>query len=409
MQQAPQNKFQYWDESLLRNAFPKPRANRYLVFDKDNAGLNNIRIVFEYVVVLAALTGRTLVIPPKSEWYLINTGPMPKEKMGGTTEFGDIFDLDALAKAIPVISTAEFIQRAATHLDIPEQFQDQQQFNENHTETNPAWSTWLLNNSEIPAWNPYDTVICIPDIESALHGPHMNENYLDGRTPVELSARMNAAPVIYFPSTDLYRSLGPVATMLASSDDKTPTLGRRLLKHHVRYHPKIFDLANTIIKALGLKNYDAIQIRRNDFQYKRTRLSTDVICNNINALFDKGYPIYVATDEDREEIFDELKTGLKAAKIISWKDVEKVIKQPIPYAWTGPLEQLICVPARRFVGTDLSTFCTYISRLRGYSMPEDTNSYYHSNQYTDIPEPTPIDQYRGRTYLREHPLFWQSC
>lgn len=400
------------------NQLPKTKLHRYVTFDADKAGVNNIRLVFEYVVVIAAITGRTLVLPPKSSWYLINHGPMPKELQGGFTHISDLYDIDALAKVIPVINTEEFIDEAFDHISIPEAFLGDVPSTETaNREFVEAWSSWLLKNTELPGWNPYDTVIAVPSIDKAQCGPHFEEAYLDFRTPVEFTPKINAAPVLHFPSNGEYRSLGPVATMLACADETLPKLARRLIKHHVRIHQDIIDVAEVIVERLkakledefGTPNYDAIHIRRNDFQYEQTQIGVKPIADNIMPLLDRDLPIYIATDEDREEIYSDLRRHLGAPIILSWRDISGLSQRPIPYAWIGPIEQLVCAPARRFIGTDLSTFTSYIHRLRGYLPAADDNAYYHSEVYSNASKRTQASDYRGRDYLREHPLFWQSC
>ena len=163
------------------------------------------------------------------------------------------------------------------------------------------------------------------------------------------------------------------------------------------------------MEHLELTNFDALQIRRNDFQYKHTRLSVEEICTNIRSLFDQHLSIYIATDEDREEIFDQLAIGLKTPNIVCWKDVEAIYPKDIPFAWIGPLEQLICTRARRFVGTELSTFTSYIHRLRGYSQAVDQNLYFHNQSYSNDVNSVTEQQLRGREYLIENPLFWLEC
>ena len=81
----------------------------------------------------------------------------------------------------------------------------------------------------------------------------------------------------------------------------------------------------------------------------------------------------------------------------------------IPEKYVGPVEQLICVCASRFVGTDLSTFSSYIVRLRGYTKAPDTASYYHSETYAGPQAAPAIDGFKGRGYLQENPLFWLDC
>ena len=82
----------------------------------DFGGFNNVRMGFEYVVTFALLTGRTLVLPPPVGWYLLDWGPIARDTggaTGGVSDFFEFFDLADLKRAVPTISTAEWIERAA--------------------------------------------------------------------------------------------------------------------------------------------------------------------------------------------------------------------------------------------------------------------------------------------------------
>ncbi len=71
-----------------------PRPDKYLAFDADMGGFNNILMNFEIMVVLAALTGRTLVLPPPRPFYLLGAAPRL---------LTDFFDRQALARFIEVL------------------------------------------------------------------------------------------------------------------------------------------------------------------------------------------------------------------------------------------------------------------------------------------------------------------
>lgn len=398
----------YWNPRLLDNQFNQANAHRYICFDVDLGGLNNIRLVFEYVAVIAAVTGRTLVLPPPQPWYLLNNGPQHLGTKAGVTAFDEIFDIPALREVIPVQSTEDFIRESAEHLSIPATFQQEDAFTEGGGQDLwKQWKQWLFENAEVPkGWNPHETLICFPDIERT-DVERLHDQYVDGRKLIEFTPWMNAAPVIYFPSDSEYRFLGPVATMLASADDELPRLTRRFIKHHIRYHPRIFTIASELISSLGLYQYTAVHIRRNDFQYKQTRTQAEETCNNIHELLSDDFPVYIATDEADDDFRDVFR--LKRT-VFFWDDLMQKYSGPdFPEKLIGPIEQLICVGANRFVGTDLSTFSSYIVRLRGYTRAPDMASYYHTERYT-APEAEPdLDHHKGRDYLRENPLYWLDC
>ena len=155
----------------------------------DQGGLNNIRLVFEYVAVIAAMTGRTLVLPPRKPWYLINTGQIHNGQAGGATDFDDIFDIPTLRSVIPVITVEEFIREASGHLSIPAVFSREGIFEWDDTGQNQhlEWKKWLLNNTEVMPWNPYNDLICHPDIGSVEASGSLQEHYVDGRRLIRIS------------------------------------------------------------------------------------------------------------------------------------------------------------------------------------------------------------------------------
>ena len=72
-----------------------------LAFQTDSGGWNNILMQFEIMVVMAWITGRTLVLPPARRFYLLGEEPRLLE---------DFLDLNELRRLLPVLTAAEFVE-----------------------------------------------------------------------------------------------------------------------------------------------------------------------------------------------------------------------------------------------------------------------------------------------------------
>ena len=94
----------------LGTSFKTGAGSGYLTFETDIGGFNNIRMQFEYLCLIAAISGRTLVLPAADPWYLINWGPIsPEGDIDGVSHHSDFFNIANLNLWIDVISTDEFI------------------------------------------------------------------------------------------------------------------------------------------------------------------------------------------------------------------------------------------------------------------------------------------------------------
>ncbi len=72
--------------------------------------LNNIRMVWETVVVFAAVTGRTIVLPPIGTIDFMKSIIKSHEGHHPFT-FDYFYPMDELRKVVDVITTEEFLQR----------------------------------------------------------------------------------------------------------------------------------------------------------------------------------------------------------------------------------------------------------------------------------------------------------
>ena len=119
-------------------------------------------------------------------------------------------------------------------------------------------------------------------------------------------------------------------------------------------------------------------------------------------------PLYIATDESSEDFIEVFS---KDHRVYLWQDLLEAadISTKIPRLWVGPIEQLVCAASKQFAGTDLSTFSSYIHRIRGYKDGADAECFFHSIDYNNDDHHKEQLELDGRTYLRENPLFWLDC
>jgi len=106
----------YWNDPQgdhdrnFKSPFALPSASRkpkYITFEPDRGGWNNIRMNLEFIFIFAAATGRTLVLPPAAPLYLMNKDKEEKHK-----GFGDFFPLHTkeFDKRVTVITMEEFLE-----------------------------------------------------------------------------------------------------------------------------------------------------------------------------------------------------------------------------------------------------------------------------------------------------------
>jgi hypothetical protein len=106
----------YWRDIRSDESYSSPLAvqDTYLTFEPDEGGWNNIRMALENAVMMAIMTGRTLVLPPSQNFYLLGLGGKKKHKK--VFGFADFFHFESVQqehKAFKAISFEEFLERVA--------------------------------------------------------------------------------------------------------------------------------------------------------------------------------------------------------------------------------------------------------------------------------------------------------
>lgn len=112
----------------------------------------------------------------------------------------------------------------------------------------------------------------------------------------------------------------------------------------------------------------------------------------------KNLYVYISTDENNSSFFQPFHQVFKGVFLLGNFTRSYHLDSDLDQNHLGMLEQVICASAHTFIGTPLSTFTGYISRMRGYknkTLPGIyTRTYYfmpkhmhqlHTNPHLSLP------------------------
>ena len=403
----------YW-RNTAQQVQPNP-WDRFLTFDSDCGGFNNLRIALEWFVTVAWLTRRTLVLPPRHPWYLIDNGPIAVKEMKTTggggervSDYCDFFNCDALRAAVPVIRAEEWVRWAEKRPEyaavaasgaLPQrQSRQASAWKMNHAER-AKWQTFLVsgaagNAMNLP-WGHYDGYLDwqrSATLEGTAATVSSAFTARGARKPFVYTDAMRSSAIVHFPSCNAklgeaihngmaFRYLGQIAVAVAFGGDSAGKAlmasSHALLRDSVRFVDEVWETAAKVVGVMGEFKFSTLHIRRNELQYKSSFSTAQTTLGHIAPLLARNEALYIATDEKDEGFFQAIEAK---HKVYRWKDFNEQTRGVNPKL-IGLIEQAICAMGRVFVGTRDSTFSSYIVRLRGYIGAPDTGIYVHTDQY----------------------------
>ncbi|EED90839.1 predicted protein [Thalassiosira pseudonana CCMP1335] len=445
-----ENEMAFWSDipsdASYKSPFMIEGEEKFLTFEPDHGGWNNIRMAMETALVMSHAMGRTLVLPPEQRFYLLGKSDQQQKN---DFDFGDFFHLDSIAiehENFNVISSEEFLQRFGktgklnnVQTGKPEIWDEKQ-----HSSSNVQ--SYLRKVGLNPVWNPTNCIAAFPsttgpesvaelrlahkDIFSEANGrkrPSLEE--FEGK-PVDVDApmeermrelmadrdelcvydeRLQKAQVLHFPAEKGTRLLTHFYAFIFFADWKADLWSKRFVRDHLRYIDEIMCAAARVVKAVRERSkdnglFDSMHVRRGDFQYKKTRLeANELIAKSKDNLIEGGL-LYIATDERNKDFFEPFREHYE----VIFLDDFKHLLTGINTNFYGMLDQLIASKGRVFYG--------YVNRMRGYYVSKHKlkgwkdgtmESYYFfpddkSNQMkTYQPVKKPI-------YMREFPTSWRD-
>lgn len=292
----------YWkdiayDESHNPFRVDKTSSPKYMTFEPDGGGWNNIRMAMETVVALAVATGRTLVLPAEQRMYLL-----AKNRGKQKTDFGfhDFFAVKEWKHSgVDIISMEEFLERVAMKGQLRYKTNGTVAFppDNNRTDWNgqdvKVLKTWLREATKTVHWQP-DACLAVfgkesTDFEGMLSDliakdRVLRDNFLDellpmnAETPLRLrenlarrqsvcryNTTLQQAPVLHFMCShkDKVRLLVHFYAFVFFDDWKADLWMKRFIRDHVRYTDEIQCAAARLIRELRKVSpngiYDALQ------------------------------------------------------------------------------------------------------------------------------------------------------
>jgi len=336
--QGPEKRALAYDQVIQRMQYWKrptsalPSTGKYLLFSPDAGGLNNIRIGWEMIGLVAFHSNRTLVLPPKSRMYLLDFGPWNQALVGdtsnwtGSTRVEDLIDVTQLKGVLPTLTVEEFEAEAGVKWE-------QARY---EAEKAPPQGGHPLSD-----WSALAGKFVFMSGENR-EGFDMGQWWLQGGPRDEVRPEMTE-------------------------------VDWGLLRHGFVWHQDVFSIAAKAVQYLGLFDYVALHARYGDFAEKQSQRTPDQIYENWRPLIANASAMYVATD--RQAQFDGF-AQRHGVKLVMWPDLftaatggvlsaDKQLYTPERFfKLMGPVEEVICTFAKVFVGTDRSSFSGHIQRMR---------------------------------------------
>jgi hypothetical protein len=312
---------------------------RYLSYTPWPGQLNNTRMCFETALVLAYLTRRCLVMP---SGYRRQQDPEVEAGRFRPLHPAECFDLKTLNGIVPVIAREEYDACAGAPCDQVDL-----------------------------AFTPGSSVFCFPKIPAPGSAEEFRlRDFAASRSRfLEITPEMTACRTLNIRSAMLEHFY--MFFYFSRAQDELDC--KRLVRDHVRFRSEIVDAAKRIAAALG--SYCALHVRRNDFfiLYPQQNVPAHRLLENVERRVPVGSRLYIATDETDRSFFADLRGRYD---LFSLDCFRSLLPENLPADSLACVEQTICAFADLFIGTNLSTFSAYITRLRGYYGAADQNTYF---------------------------------
>ncbi len=400
----------YWNVGgeILKSPFATTKPHQYVTFSPDRGGWNNVRMSLEIIFVIAAATGRTLVLPPKEPLYL-----MHHDKANRYRGFGDFFPLEQLHPVVPVLSFQDFfvnnphrppvpshidekaIHQAADHCDKRDASEnacrhvfDYLEATGVHQNISAVHTCLIFDETAYLTGQPPTNATILEHVQQVC-GPTRDQVYF--------TQEMNDPDILFFAAGNkTFRLLTHFYGMIHFTNPVYDNYFRRFVRDYLHYHEAIYCAAGKIVKAIqkeaallnanqtdpkyavrtedGSGGYSALHVRRGDLQYKKVKIPAQEWYDNTKDVWYPNELLYIATDERDKSFFDDIKKHHELRFLDDYWDLADLSSLDPNYM--GMIDTIVASRGRAYAGTWFSTFSGYINRLRGYHGLSMQDSWY---------------------------------
>eukprot|EP00980_Cylindrotheca_fusiformis_P003054 scaffold713_cov131-Cylindrotheca_fusiformis.AAC.12 len=176
----------YWNDptGTKRSEFRFADKEKFMTFSVDPGRWNNVRMSMEIIFVLAAATGRTLVLPPKEPLYRLRA-----DNANVHRGFADFFNLGTpeFAKRLKTITMEEFVKREGGpdgQVPIPEEMRENVLNNAQHCDKRKAGTSYCSYIDDF-----LDAVGHVPDFGASHHCVVFDKAQFEGKDLAEESEK----------------------------------------------------------------------------------------------------------------------------------------------------------------------------------------------------------------------------
>ena len=306
-------------------------TNKYILAQVDIGGFNNIKMVFENYIVIAYLTNRILVLPPPKHFYLLENSD--------TYQITDFLKLDNIKNHIQIQYYYEYPINCK-------------------------------NNNEYQYF-----------LENKCYRFDTNQGLI---LEEDLKKIANYQYITYNTNGPSLRLLDYWYCQVRCNNQNLKNL-KHIMGEKIQFVDIITNTTNKLIKNSELKKgYNAIHIRKGDFQWKEiNNLSIEDIYQQLKYILDPDTILYILTDQKDKSIFNLLYHKFKT--VLFWDDI-KHLYPDINQDYIPMIEMTIGKLANIFVGSRLSTFSGNIMIMRGFHKKHLNKIYKNKShqKYSDL-------------------------